>query len=126
MRSCLLSRKELTDLILNSPQTTDGIYFCPRFRVLVLMNGPIADKDYFYDRYLFKDKICFSSEDIKTFLSTTDLGIDTDLIKIMDDKIGTALNGLESIHLKDRVPKTTYTLEELIDTCVFLVKEKYA
>ena len=126
IRSCMLTRKELTDLVLKSPQTEDGIYFCPRIRDLILQDGPNNDGEYYYDRYLFKGKICWSITDIKIFLAKQEMEVDTDLITIMDQKMEDALEGLEMLHLRDKVPQTDYTLEELIDTCVFIVREKYA
>ena len=121
----MLTRKELTDLILKSPQTEDGIYFCPRIRSLILQDGPNNDGDYYYDRYIFKDKTCWSITDIKIFLSKREMNTDIDLITIMDTKLDHALEGLYSLKLSDIVPQNDYTLAELIDTCVFIVKEKY-
>lgn len=121
----MLTRKELTDLILKSPQTEDGIYFCPRLKSLILQDGPNNDGDYYYDRYIFKDKTCWSITDIKIFLSKQEMNTDIDLITIMDTKLDHALEGLYSLKLSDIVPQNDYTLAELIDTCVFIVKEKY-
>lgn len=122
----MLTRKELTDLILKSPQTEDGIYFCPRLRSLILQDGPNNDGDYYYDRYIFKDKTCWSISDVKIFLAKQEMNVDIDLITIMDQKMEGALDGLYSLKLNDIVPQNDYTLSELIDTCVFIVKEKYA
>lgn len=122
----MMTRKELTDLVLKSPQTEDGIYFCPRMKSLMLQDGPNNDGDYFYDRYLFKSKICWSITDVKVFLSKQEMNIDVDLIGIFDTKMEDALKDLEMLNLKDKVPLGDYTLEELIDTCAFIVKEKYA
>lgn len=121
----MLTRKELTDLILKSPQTEDGIYFCPRIRSLILQDGPNNDGDYYYDRYIFKDKTCWSISDVKIFLAKQEMNVDIDLISIMDQKMEGALDGLYSLKLDDIVPQNDYTLAELIDTCVFIVKEKY-
>ena len=122
----MLTRKELTDLILKSPQTEDGIYFCPRLKSLILQDGPNNDGDYYYDRYIFKDKTCWSISDVKIFLAKQEMNVDIDLITIMDQKMEGALDGLYSLKLNDIVPQNDYTLSELIDTCVFIVKEKYA
>lgn len=122
----MLTRKELVDLILKSPQTDDGIYFCPRIKSLILQDGPNNDGDYYYDRYIFKDKTCWSISDVKIFLAKQEMNVDIDLITIMDQKMEGALDGLYSLKLNDIVPQNDYTLSELIDTCVFIVKEKYA
>ena len=125
IRSCLMTRKELKDMIMKCKQTDDGIYFCPRFKSLVMLEGPYQDGDYFYDRYLFKDKMCFSITEIKAFLATKPMDLDTDLITIKDQKLLDALKGLETLDIRSKVPNTDYTLAELIDTCVFIVNTKY-
>ena len=125
IRSCLMTRMELKEMIMKSEQTEDGYYFCPRFKALVLQDGPNSDSSYYYDRYLFRNKICFSITDIKVFLATKDMGVDTDLITIYDDKIESALHGLLTLKIKDKVPNTDYTLNELIDTCLFILINKY-
>lgn len=122
----MLSRKELSDMILKAPQTEDGYYFFPRFKSLVMQDGPIDDGQYFFDRDVFKKKTCFSITDVKAFLSQNEIEYDTTLSSIMDSKLEEAIGDFGYLDLKDIVPKTEYTLEELIDTCVFIVKEKYA
>ena len=126
IRACQYSRKELSDLILKSPQTEDGHYFCPRFKALVLAPGEIKDSDFYYDRDIFKRKMVFSISDVKLFLSPIEMDFDLNLMSITDTKMEDVLKGIEFLDIKDTVPNTTYTLEELIDTCVFLMKEKYA
>lgn len=126
IRSCLLSRRELKDLILKAPMTRDGLYFFPRFRALVLAPGSIKDTTYYYDRYIFKDKTCFSITDVKMFVAKSKMDVDEDLMRFTDQKLSDALQGLESLNLNDKVPERAYTLEELIDTCVYLAHYKYA
>ena len=69
IRHSLMTRQELVEIVKKSPRTTDGYYFCPRFKHLVMLDGPNKDGEYFYDRYLFKRKICFTDDDIKVFLT---------------------------------------------------------
>ena len=125
IRASLMTRKELVELIKKSPQTTDGYYFCPRFKALVMLEGPNQDGQYQYDRYLFRRKMCFTNDDIKVFLSERELPIDEDLITITDAKMEDALNGLEMLKLSDKVPNGDYNLDELIDTAMFIIREKY-
>lgn len=126
IRACQYSRKELVDIVLKSPKTEDGHYFCPRFKALVLSPGEIKDSDYYYDRDLFKRKMVFSISDVKLFLSPKEMDYDLNLMSITDTKMEETLKGIEFLALSDIVPNTTYNLEELIDTCVFLMKEKYS
>lgn len=124
IRSCLLSRKELVDLIKKSPRTKDGYYFFPRFKILMQTEGKIRDSGYYYDRYLFKDKICFDETDIKLFLSKKKIKVDFDLRKLVDDKVNQILEGLEYLELHDKIPGNDYTLEELIDSCIYITYYK--
>lgn len=126
IRACQYSRKELADIVLKAPQTEDGYYYCPRFKALVLAPGEIKDSNYYYDRDLFKRKMVFSINDIKLFLSPKEMDYDLNLLSIMDTKLEEIIKGIEYLDIKDIVPQTTYTLEELIDTGVFFIKEKYA
>lgn len=126
IRSCLMSRKELVDLIQKAPRTKDGFYFFPRFRVLVLLEGDIKETGYYYDRIMFKDKICFDEVDLRMITAKKKPVIDIELRRIIDNKITEVIKGLEFLQLKDRIPGTDYTLEELIDNTIYLVKYKYA
>lgn len=126
IRACLLSRNELKEMILKAPQTKDGYYFFPRFRSLVLAPGTIRDDGYFYDRGLFRNKVCFSITDVKMFITKKEMDVDGDLIDFVDKRLINVLDGLETLNLKDKIPNRAYTLEELIDTCAFFVRYKYA
>lgn len=128
IRSTLLSRKELKEMILQSPQTPDGYYFCPRFKALVLQPGKERDSGYFYDRDIFKNKMCFSITSIKMLLAKKEMDphqADIEQIRWIDQKLNDVLKGIEFLSLKDKVPDTDYTLEELIDTCIYCLKIKY-
>lgn len=129
IRSTLMTRSELKDLILKSPQTTDGYYFCPRFKALVLQPGQVRDEGYYYDRDIFKNKICFSITSVKMFVAKSEMDphqADVDQIRWIDQKLEDVLKGIEFLNLDDKVPDTTYTLDELIDTCIYMAKIKYA
>lgn len=128
IRSCLISRKELKDLIMASPQTRDGYYFCPRFKALVLQPGKERDSGFYYDRDVFKNKMCFSITSIKMLLARHEMDpklADVDQIRWIDQKLDETLKGIEFLSLSDKVPNMDYTLEELIDTCIYWSKIKY-
>ena len=112
IRYCFFSRKELKDMILKSPRTKDGYYFFPRFRVLVQTPGKIADSGFFYDRVLFKDKAIFDEYDLKLFMSKKKMNVDLEFNKLLNDKVNDVTN-------KD------FSLEELIDTSIYITKYKY-
>lgn len=126
IRSCLMSRKELIELIRKAPKTKDGYYYFPRFRALVMHTGDIKDDGYYYDRLLFKDKMCFDETDLKMFTARKKSCLDADLRRFIDNKLTEVLKGIEFLYLKDKVPGTDYTLEELIDNTIYLVKHKYS
>lgn len=125
IRSCLLSRQELVTLIKKSPKTHDNHYFFPRFKELVLIPGEMRDNDYFYDRSVFCEKICFSESDIKAFLSTKSMKYDIELNRFINNKLTETLKGYENLHVKDKIPNKNYTLGELIDTSIYFIKYKY-
>lgn len=122
----MLSRKELVDLIKKAPKTHDGYFFFPRFKALVQSPGKVKDSGYFYDRGLFYDKSCFSDADIKMFLSKKEMIMDVEFKRFLDGKINDVLDGIEFLELKDKVPGKDFTLEELIDTTIYLIKYKYS
>jgi len=125
IRSNLLSRKELVELIKKSPQTKDGYYYFPRFKNLILQQGKEKDTGYFYDRCLFQNKMCFHEEDFKVFLSKRKMKIDFQLEHFIDTKLEEALKGIEFLALDDKLYGKDYTLGELIDTTIYLTKYKY-
>jgi hypothetical protein len=121
----MFSRKELKDMITKSPQTKDGYFFFPRFRVLIELPGKISDSGYFYDRMLFKDKAVFDEYDLKLFMSKKKMNVDLEFNKLLNDKINDVIDGLEFLDLKDKVPNKDFSLEELIDTSIYITKYKY-
>lgn len=126
IRSCLFSRKELTEMIRKAPRTKDGYYFFPRFKVLILAQGIWKDNGYYYDRCFFKDQVCFNDEDIKLFNTKKRIACDIDLKHTINTKLNDVLKGLEFLELYDTIPGTQYNLEELIDTTAYIIKYKYS
>lgn len=126
IRSCLLTRKEILEMLKSAPRTPDGYYFFPRFKVLIQLPGKETDSGYFYDRCLFKDKMVLDETDLLLFTAPTKLDFDYELKRIIDDKLLEVLKGYENLNLNDTIPGTTYTLAELIDTAVFIVRFKYS
>ena len=126
IRSCLMSRKELINMIKAAPKTKDGHFFFPRFKALVTLPGNIKDNGFYYDRYLFCTKTCFDEFDLKLFTAKKKMNYDIDLKRFIDNKINEAIEGYEYLDLKDIIPGKQYTLEELIDTCIYLIKYKYS
>lgn len=126
IRSCLLSRQELVNLIKASPRTHDKYYFFPRFKELLGLKGDVKDIDYIYDRKIFENKICFSDQDIRAFLAIRSVKYDMDLSRFIDSKVEEALKDLLKLNLDDIVPGKTYSLGELIDTTIYFIKYKYS
>ena len=123
--SNLFSRKELVDMIKKSQKTHDGYYYFPRFRNLVLQKGKIKDTGYFYDRSIFEDKMVFTNEELEIFLAKRKKKFDIQLMHFIDTKLKDALFGIEFMGLKDKIIDKDYTLEELIDTSIYIIKYKY-
>lgn len=125
IRSNMFTRDELADLIRKQPKTKDGYYFFPRFRKLILMSGKNRDAGYYYDRSIFKDKICFHETDIISFLSKKSTKMDIDLERFIDNKLLDVLKGLDNLNLCCKINSKGPTLEELIDTTIYITKYKY-
>ena len=124
MRKCLFTRKEICELIKKSPQTNDGYYFFPRFKIIVMQEGKISDNGYYYDRNYFKNYICFNDEDISFFLAKKKYKKDIELFMTIQNKLNEVIKGFEYLCLKDIIPNEQYTLEELIDTTIYIIKYK--
>lgn len=125
IRTNMFAREELVDLIKKSPKTKDGYYFFPRFPNLVLLTGKIKDNGYYYDRSIFKDKVCFHDEDLKSFLAKKSTKMDLVLERFIDNKLQEVLHGLENLNLCCKINSKGTTLEELIDTTIYITKYKY-
>lgn len=126
IRSCLLSRQEILEMANRQPRTKDGYIYFPRFGQLVQAEGKIRDTGFFYDRSYFKNKVVLDSEDILMWMSKRKLKIDETLKRLIDSRLADALDGLDTLKLKDVVSGKDYTLEELIDTTIYITKYKYA
>lgn len=125
IRTNMFARDELVDLIKKAPKTKDGYYFFPRFKKLVLMPGKIRDSGYYYDRSIFENKICFHEEDLKSFLAKKSTKMDMDLERFIDNKLKDVLEGLDNLNLCCKINSKGTTLEELIDTTIYITKYKY-
>lgn len=126
LRSCLLSREEISTMILKAPMTHDGYIFFPRFRVLNQLTGKIPDMGYYYDRSLFNNKIVIDSLDLKLYLAKEEVKFDESLKTMIDNKLTEVLKGYDKLSLNDIIPNTSYTLEELIDTTIYVINFKYS
>lgn len=126
IRTCLFSRKELVDMIKKSPKTNDGYHFIPRFKLIVLQIGSIKDTGYYYDRSFFKNFCCFNDDDISMFISKKKKDMDIELLNVIQTKLNEVIKGYEFLNIKDYIPKEQYTLEELIDTTIYITKYKYS
>lgn len=124
LRYCCFSREELVGMIKTAPRTKDGCFFFPRFKVLILLQGKQADEGYHYDRIWFVNKICFTDLDIQMFLAKRKLNLDLSILNIIEQKLNEVLKGMEFLNLSDRIPGEDYTLEELIDTTIYITKYK--
>ena len=124
IKRCLFSRKELIEMIKKSPRTNDGYYFFPRFRILITQEGKINDTAYYYDRSYFKNYICFNDDDLNFFTTKKKSKMDIELFMFIQNKLNEVIKGFEFLSLKDIIPNEQYTLEELIDTTIYIIKYK--
>ncbi len=122
------SRNKLIELIKKSPKTCDGYYCCFKFPEYNLKKGDINgeyDKNYYYKRELFKNKICFNEYEINCYLAKNKIGLDENKMQFIDDNLKNIIQDFNNIKLEDIIPNESYNLGELIDTSIFFFNSKY-
>ena len=121
------SREELVKKIKEAPTTDDGYYYYPKFKEIVEKIGKKRDQGYSFCRHLFRDKIVFSNADLETFLEKGISDVDINEMIRMDDYLNAIIKEFVELNipLKGELPNDAFTLEELIDTSIFLYLNKY-
>lgn len=121
-------RMHIVDAIKKSEQTSDGYYIMKNFPAMNNKTGTINDVNdsmYYYKRQYFKDKICFSNDDIKCYLAKKEMDYDIDKMVLLDKKIEDVTSGLLDFNLNDKIEGKDFTLDELIDTTIYIFNIKY-
>lgn len=119
------TRKEIVETIKKSPITDDGYYFCKKFKILNELIGDKLDEKYFFPREYFKNKICFTLDDIGAYLEKKKSKYDIVEMKKLDDYIYSTLkNDIENYEFNERIENNSFTLGELIDTAIFMYYNK--
>lgn len=122
------SRKNIVNMIKNSPRTEDGYYFMKDFPIINLKQSNDhgeKDNDFFYNRELFKNKIIFSEYEINSYISSTDLNLDIERMQALDLKLKDVIQEFIMYELNDEIPNYEFNLNELIDTTIYLFDAKY-
>lgn len=120
------SREEIIDIIKKSPITDDGYYFCKEFKDINEKIGEKLDKGYTFTRDQFKNKICFTLDDIGAYLEKKTSKFDIEEMKKLDDYIYRLLReDIEKYKINDYIENNSFTLMELIDTSIFMYYNKY-
>lgn len=120
------SREEIAKIIQESPITDDGYYFCKKFRSINEQIGEKLDKDYYFKREMFKNKICFTLDDIDAYLTKNKSKFNIDDMKKLDDFLYNLLiKDIETYGFEDKVENNSFTLKELIDCSIFMFYNKY-
>lgn len=120
------SREEIIDIIKKSPITDDGYYFCKEFKDINEKIGEKLDRGYTFTRDQFKNKICFTLDDIGAYLEKKTSKFDIEEMKKLDDYIYRLLReDIEKYKINDYIENNSFTLMELIDTSIFMYYNKY-
>lgn len=129
------SRNDLVKIIKKSFKTKDNYFICKSFPKLSKEIGFIKDFNiYTFSRELFYNKICFSNEDISIFLDTSENNEnkvkyilemkrkDEYLSNIIKDFI---TEDQEEINFRSKIENSDFSLEELIDSSLFIYNYKF-
>lgn len=119
------SREYIADIIKKSPKTKDGYYICKKFIDLNKTIGEHKDSGYIYDRQNYSNKVCFTEEDINSYLEKEKKGYDIDKMKTKDDFIYEIIAKDLDLDINDKIPNEDFTLGELIDCSMFYFFRKY-
>lgn len=118
-------RETIVKKIKESPVTNDGYYFCKEFPRLNKLKGNKKDKNYIFDREYFKYKMVFTNAEIETYLD--DIGDINNIDKIQkkDIFVYNIIKDYTKNKLHTKIPKTLFTLSELIDATIYYFNYKY-
>lgn len=121
------TREEIVQIIKKCEITADGYYVCKNFQELNNSIGDKLDKKYKFSRYYFENKICFSQADIEIYLEVNENNYDIDRMKQRDDYVYNIIKNEVNVCTKitEKVHNSSFTLEELIDTSIFVFNNKY-
>lgn len=126
MAKYALSRRNIMNLIYDSPITKDGYYYFPNFNTFNEMKGDVSEPEYYYPRLMFRNRVYFDTIDCLLYLSRKKFrGIHPDYYRAYSEKFYEMYKGYKTLGLKDKIPEEHYSLEELIDNFEFINKHKY-
>ena len=120
-------RNNIANKIKNSPKTKDGYYIVKEFDDINFKKGDILDKEYIYQRDEFKNKFIFSESDIDLYLSKNRKKNqdEINLMNALDRKLYEVVHEFIEQDLHNTVPGYPFTLNELIDTTIYIYNYKY-
>ena len=118
-------REDIVNIIRKSPKTKDGYYICKNFMKMNEQIGEYKDSGYIFDRYNYKNKVCFSEDDIKSYLEKDSKNFDIDKMKTKDDFIYEIIAKDLDLDINEKIPNEDFTLGELIDCTMFYFFNKY-
>ena len=119
------TREDIVNIIKKCPKTKDGYYVCTKFINLNKQIGENKDSGYIYDRQNYSNKVCFSEEDIESYLEKKSKKYNVDKMKIKDDFIYEIIAKDLDLGINEKIPGEDFTLGELIDCSMFYFFKKY-
>lgn len=120
------SREEIINIIKKSPITDDGYYFCKDFKDINEKIGEKLDRGYTFSRDQFRNKLCFTLDDINAYLEKKQSKFDINEMQNLDEFLYELLReDIEKYKINDYVEDKSFTLMELIDTSIYMYYNKY-
>ena len=120
------TREEIAKIIKKSPITDDGYYVCKEFRNLNIKIGEHVDRNYIFEREYFKNKICFTENDIDAYLTKQDNKFNINEMQNLDEFLYDILKkDIDIFEIDDMIENGAFTLMELIDTSIFIYYNKF-
>lgn len=116
------SREEIVKMIEEKcERTKDGIYWTPNISAYLTVKGLNDDSKYYYKREDFFYKVYYTKIDLDYFLAKKKLDIYTfNMMKEIDKKFLYNNYDTFGLTIKKKVKPYDFTVEDLLDTYVFM------
>ena len=116
------SREEIVKMIKEKcERTKEGVYWTPNISAYLATKGLCDDKDYYYEREGFLNKVYFTKIDFEYFLSNERKNnYYYDTMKEIDKKFIENNYDTFGLKLKNKVKPYDFTVEELLNSYIYM------
>ena len=121
------SREEIVKMIKEKcERTKEGIYWTPNISAYLTTRGFCEDKDYYYEREGFFNKVYFTKIDFEYFLSPERKNnYSYDMMKEIDKKFIENNYDTFGLKLKNKVEPYDFNVEELLNSYIYMRYASY-